>query len=605
MDNALEPILYIDDEVENLRGFQFLFKKYYNISVAKSADEAFDILKNTHVKLIIADQKMPKMTGVDFFEKAADLYPNVIRIILTGYSDIEAIIKAINKGRIFKYVTKPWDKDELKLIIDNALWSYNIAEENRVLINSLKQANINLEDANKQLEQSNLTLEQKVKERTHEILEKKKEIEQQHDLMKQQRDQIARQNEELEEHRTKLEQLVIERTSDLIEAKEKAEQSDKLKSAFLANFSHEIRTPMNAIMGFSQILYNNKDITDDEKKEFLELVLTNSQYLLNLINEILDISRIEAGEMVLDYASCNLNHLILELLSQYEEHKTYLKKSNINLVINPEIEELNLHTITDSNKLKQVLINLIENAFKFTETGHIEFGYKLLNTKGKKEILFFVKDTGIGIEDDAKSFIFERFRKVDSSTGKLYRGAGLGLAISKKLVEFLGGKIWVESKLFEGSTFYFTHPLKVDKTIDSEKEKSILTAYNNNFNWGKKLILIAEDEFTNYRFIVKALEKTKINLLWAKNGVESFEMIKKHNNIDLVLMDIRMPLMDGFEATRKIKEFNKDLPVIAQTAYALDYEKDEILKAGCDDYISKPYTVHELLNVIDKYILSD
>ncbi len=291
MDSELNPILYIDDEIENLRGFQFLFKKFYKIFLATSAEEGLEILKSNYIKLIIADQRMPKMTGVDFFEKAAILYPDVFRIILTGYSDIEAIIKAINKGKIFKYVTKPWDKDDLKMIIDNALWSYNIVQENKSLIDSLQVANLNLEIANNKLEDANQNLEQKVEERTKEIFKQQKEIEKQRDLAKLQRDQIAEQNKELEKHRNKLELLVQERTIDLIKAKEKAEQSDKLKSAFLANFSHEIRTPMNAIMGFSQLLTYD-DRTEFEKREFIELILINSQYLLNLINEIIDISLI-------------------------------------------------------------------------------------------------------------------------------------------------------------------------------------------------------------------------------------------------------------------------------------------------------------------------
>ena len=282
MNIELEPVLYIDDEVENLRGFQFLYRNNYQIFTAQSAEEGFEILKNNKIKLILADQRMPKMTGVEFFEKASELYPDIIRIIITGYSDIEAIIKAINKGKIFKYISKPWDKDELKLIIDNAIWSYNIAAENRNLIESLREAN--------------LTLEQKVNERTEEISRQKKEIEEQRDLAKQQRDQIALQNQELERHRTQLEKIVQERTADLIAAKEKAEQSDKLKSAFLANFSHEIRTPMNAIMGFSHLL-NTPDRTEEERKEFIDLILANSRHLLNLINEVIDISKIEAGEL--------------------------------------------------------------------------------------------------------------------------------------------------------------------------------------------------------------------------------------------------------------------------------------------------------------------
>lgn len=587
MKEELEPILYIDDEPENLRGFQFLFKRYYKIFVAKSAKEGLEILKENPIKLIIADQRMPEMSGVDFFELAADLYPHAIRIILTGYSDIEAIIKAINKGKIFKYVTKPWDQDELRLIIDNALWSYNISAENRNLIENLKEVNQNLE--------------QKVKERTEEILKQKKEIEEQRDLAKHQRDQIALQNEELEKHRTHLEFLVHERTVDLIAAKEKAEQSDKLKSAFLANFSHEIRTPMNAIMGFSYLLKED-DRTEDERKEFLDLILSNGKHLLNLINEIIDISRIEAGEMGLELKSTNLNRLVSDIVTQYEDQKALINKAHIKLQLGSEIRNSSVSIKTDPIKLRQILVNLLENALKFTEEGFIEFGFSFEQYEGADFIVVYVKDTGIGINEDAKSFIFERFRKVENAgSDKLYRGAGLGLAISKRLVELMGGKIWVESELNKGSVFYFTLPFSKDESsIEYVSEKTI-DVKSASYNWNDKVILVAEDEPTNYKYIENVLSKTRIGLVWAKNGLETCEFLKKRSDIDLVLMDIRMPIMDGYEATKRIKQINRDIPIIAQTAYALDYEKQEILRAGCDNYIAKPYSDSELLSMISKY----
>ena len=587
MKDQLEPILYIDDEVENLRGFQFLFKKHYEIFIAKSAKEGLELLSNNLIKLIIADQRMPEMSGVDFFEITADLYPDTIRIILTGYSDIEAIIKAINKGRIFKYVTKPWDKDELKLIIDNALWSYNISAENRNLIENLKEANQNLE--------------QKVRDRTNEILKQKKEIEEQRDLAKLQRDQIGMQNEELEKHRTHLEFLVQERTVDLIAAKEKAEQSDKLKSAFLANFSHEIRTPMNAIMGFSYLL-KQEGRTEVEKDEFVEIIISSSQYLLNLINEIIDISRIEAGELTLNIKPTNLRQLVSDIITQYEEQKTLMNKTHIKLMLSPELKNNCLSVETDPIKLHQILVNLLENALKFTDEGFIEFGFSIKQYEGKNYIVIYVQDTGIGINEDARSFIFERFRKVENvGADKLYRGAGLGLAISKRLVELLGGKIWVDSELNKGSVFYFTLPYDKDESsIEYITEKNSETRADS-YNWTNKIILVAEDEPTNFKYIANVLSRTSIHLLWAKNGLETCEYLKKREDIDLVLMDIRMPIMDGYEATKKIKAINGKIPIIAQTAYALDYEKDEILKAGCDDYIAKPHSDSELLGMINRY----
>jgi signal transduction histidine kinase len=593
--SVCEPILYIDDEPENLRGFQFLFKSYYKIYVANSAEEGFEILKHIQIKLILADQRMPKMTGVDFFEQVSKIYPDVIRIIITGYSDVEAIIKAINKGNVFKYVTKPWDKEELKLIIDNALWSFNISAENKNLIKSLKDANIKLGEANQ-------NLEQKVKERTDEIMRQKQEIEEQRDLAAQQRDKIAQQNEALEKHQTQLEQLVIERTADLIDAKEKAEQSDKLKSAFLANLSHEIRTPMNAIMGFSQLLSMHA-VSESEKKDFVGLILINSQHLLNMINEIIDISRIEAGEMLIENNACNLNRILQSLINQYEEQKNLLGKGHLVIKLNNSKLSSELIINSDEHKIRQIIINLIENALKFTDEGFIELGCYIPSEKDSSEVIIYLKDSGIGISEDAKDFIFERFRKVENSSNeKLYRGAGLGLTISKKLVEILGGKIWLESKLDEGSTFFFTLPIVKPVVI----EKNILTKKiekNIPAQWDDKHVLVAEDELMNYKYIEKVLSKTNVNLIWARNGKETCDMFENHKNIDLILMDIRMPIMDGYEATKRIKKINQKIPIIAQTAYALDYEKEEILKAGCDDYISKPYSDKDLLAIIEKYFV--
>jgi signal transduction histidine kinase len=592
---VLEPILYIDDEAENLRGFQFLFKQYFKIYIANSAEEGFEILKHVPIKLILADQRMPKMTGVDFFEQVSKLYPEIIRIIITGYSDVEAIIKAINKGNVFKYVTKPWDKEELKLIIDNAIWSYNISAENKNLINSLKEANLRLEE-------SNLNLEQKVKERTEEILRQKKEIEEQRDLAAQQRDQIASQNLALEKHQTQLEQIVLERTADLIKAKEKAEESDRLKSSFLANLSHEIRTPMNAIMGFSQLLAY-QDIPESEKKDFIGLILINSQHLLNLINEIIDISRIEAGEMIVEKNECNVTRILQNLVNQYEEQKVLIGKSNLSIKLNIKDKTSDVIINSDEHKIRQIIINLIENALKFTDEGSIELGCYTEIVKKQPFAMISVKDTGIGIGEDAKDFIFERFRKVENySNDKLYRGAGLGLTISKKLIEILGGKIWVESQLGKGSAFYFSVPLTQSVVIKETvlNKEQLQSDFS---HWDGRQVLVAEDELMNFRYIEKILSKTNINLIWAKNGKETCEMFEENSSIDLILMDIRMPIMDGYEATKRIKQINKKIPIIAQTAYALDYEREEILKAGCDAYISKPYSDKELLSLMDKYFV--
>ena len=280
---------------------------------------------------------------------------------------------------------------------------------------------------------------------------------------------------------------------------------------------------------------------------------------------------------------------------------TFQRLKPVNLVqVRPDILESNLALLTDNIKVRQILINLIENALKFTDEGYIEIGLDIKKVNEKDAIVIYVKDTGIGISEDAKNFIFERFRKVENDgADKLYRGAGLGLAISKRLVELLGGKIWVESEIGKGSVFYFSLPYQTNKgeQLTSTKGKPQLKA---SYNWNDKLVIIAEDEPANYKYLENLLSPTNIRMLWAKNGIETCEMME-NNNVDMILMDIRMPLMDGFEATKRIKKLNKNIPIIAQTAYAHEKEKEEILSAGCDEFITKPFNENELFPLMEKY----
>ncbi len=268
--------------------------------------------------------------------------------------------------------------------------------------------------------------------------------------------QIQEQANELLKHRNQLELLVEERTADLLKAKEKAEESDRLKSAFLANMSHEIRTPMNAIIGFSNLL-SSQDYNKNKQQELISYIVRSSDTLLNLINDIIDISKIEAGQLQINKEECDINKIFDELLFIYDNK--ILSNKNVKLKIKKNNET---HLIfTDEHRIQQVITNLINNALKFTEKGYIEVGYNLEEINNKKEIVFYVKDTGIGISKQNQKMIFNRFMKLEANdeAEKLYRGAGLGLSISKNIVELLGGKIWLESKINEGSTFYFSIPV--------------------------------------------------------------------------------------------------------------------------------------------------
>jgi len=382
---------------------------------------------------------------------------------------------------------------------------------------------------------------------------------------------------------------------ELLRTKEKAEESDRLKSAFLANMSHEIRTPMNGILGFAQIL-KSPDLSRPEQEEFLDIILNRGNHLLTLINDIIDISKIEAGQLVVSETECSLNNLLNEQHSFFKTQISIEKAQPIELKIKKGLPDPLAFILCDSTKLQQVLTNLLSNAIKFTEEGTIEFGYELLQDK---TLRFYVRDSGIGLSIEQQSIIFDRFRQADDSTNRKYGGAGLGLAISKGLLNLMEGHIWVESEMGKGSCFYFSLPYKPVHV--SRNKLSFPNEYKTKFNWNAKTILIVEDDDSGYRFLREVLIRTQARLIRAVNGSEAINQCQNNSAIDLVLMDIQMPGINGFEATRVIKESRKDLPIIAQTANVLDEDRERCFEAGCDAFISKPVDIKNLLATIDKY----
>ena len=382
----------------------------------------------------------------------------------------------------------------------------------------------------------------------------------------------------------------------LKKAKDKAVENDRLKSVFLANMSHEIRTPMNAILGFSNLLLK-ENIPDENKKEFARLIIENGNDLLNLINDIIDISRIEAEQLKINITKCNLTELVKDIYLYYSDLIIHGKKHkpevDLKLVYRQKGEDT--YVLTDPHRLRQILSNLINNAIKFTYEGKIEFGFKNYNNN---KIKFFVRDTGIGIAKDKLNSIFERFKQVEDPYTKKYNGSGLGLSIAKQLVELLGGDIWVESKEGAGSAFYFTIPSEYE-SIEELTDNVTGNRSSHVYNWRNKVILIAEDEKANFIYLKTVLSKTNARIYWAVDGSAAVELCKR-KNIDLVLMDIKMQGMNGCEATQKIKSIYPDMPVIAQTAYAMSDDIDRLMKAGCNDYITKPIKGSELLPLINK-----
>jgi len=411
--------------------------------------------------------------------------------------------------------------------------------------------------------------------------------------------QLTQEQEKVLEANRTLERKVVERTAqltqrniELLAAKEQAERSDKFKSLFLANMSHEIRTPMNGIIGFAELIRETDDC--EEIAENVDIIITNGRHLLDLINDIVDVSKIEAGLMELKKLPFNLNELMRELHMFFKNDPMVLRK-NLEIHLFLDLSD-DVQITTDRMRLKQVLDNLLKNACKFTRQGHVEFGYRYQN----KALVFSVEDTGIGIAEEEKEMIFRRFMQAATNITPNEEGSGLGLTISKAIVNVMGGDMWMESTAGEGSTFYFNLPIEPSESISLHTDFQHTTFMES--NWSDKTILVAEDVATNYLLVKKSLRKTDVQLVWAKTGLQAVEAVQNNPAIDLVLMDIRMPVMNGLDATRKIKELRPNLPIIAQTAYAMDGDRENSIEAGCDDYISKPINLKLFIELIAKYL---
>ena len=385
---------------------------------------------------------------------------------------------------------------------------------------------------------------------------------------------------------------------DLKKAKEKAEESDRLKSSFLANMSHEIRTPMNAIIGFSDLLVDS-GTDEDEREELVTHINNNCNTLLHLIDDIIDLAKIEANELTIFIKNTDINTILKELHEVFNETKKKIGKKHIDVELDDDKLKDNFYLKTDPYRFKQILINLNDNALKYTETGSVNIGYKILDDLNVVE--FYVKDTGEGINPDNLEHVFERFIQIDGTTSDSMQGSGLGLSIVKAYVELLGGKVWVESKKDVGSAFHFTIPSNLVKEETHNREEKLKEIKDNMSNFAHKTILIAEDDKTSFEYLGIISSEIGIStILWAQNGEEAIEICKENSNIDLVLMDIKMPVMNGIEATRAIKRFNPQLPIISQTAHAIAGDQEKSLEAGCDDYITKPINEAELLEKYEK-----
>ena len=382
---------------------------------------------------------------------------------------------------------------------------------------------------------------------------------------------------------------------EVVAAKEKAEESDRLKSAFLANISHEIRTPMNGILGFAELLKKPK-ISAEKQKKFVDVIEQSGRRMLNIINDLIDISKIESGQMNYQASEVNVNEVITHLFTFFEPEA---RQKELFLSFETSLPDKYARVNTDGEKLYAVLTNLIKNAIKYTPRGSIRFGYLFKNTT----LEFYVDDTGIGIPEDRLAAVFDRFVQADVEDRQGFEGAGLGLAISKAYVEMMGGRIWVDSKPNVGSMFCFTIPYdnKYEvKASEQGKHKSLKSKISSSMQ-DAVVLLVEDDEFT-LTFFQEILEAWPITLKIAKTGMEALEIYKSLPDIDLVLMDLKLPGMSGLEVVRHIRAMSRHIPIVAQSAYAHQEMIDEALEAGCNRYLSKPIQINQLAEVLNAYL---
>ncbi len=379
---------------------------------------------------------------------------------------------------------------------------------------------------------------------------------------------------------------------ELIKAKERAEESDRLKSAFLTNMSHEIRTPMNGILGFAELL-KEPDLSPENLLKYIDVIEKSGNRMLNIINEIVDISKIESGQMEINLKDSNIRELLDNLLIFF---KPEANNKGIDFSMSFDWNNSSQVICTDSEKLYTIFTNLIKNAIKYTDEGSVVFGVK----REEESFLFYVIDTGVGIPEGRHKAIFERFVQADLSDIQARQGAGLGLAIAKSYTEMLSGKIWLDSKPGYGSSFYVRFPVKIADTKKIKKDNIKMEPIDNKRIQNLKILVVEDDESSSQliSIIVKSFCK---EIVCVQSGNEAVEYCRANPDTDIVFMDILLPGMDGYEATRKIKEFNKSIIIIAQTAYALYGEREKALEAGCDDYISKPIDAKQLKGLIVKH----
>jgi signal transduction histidine kinase len=547
-------ILIVDDNTDNINMMMILLSsENYDVISAGNGKEALERIRSEKFDLIISDILMPVMDGFQFCRecrKDPELGKICFVFYTATYIDDKDEKFALSLGAQ-KFIRKPQEPEvflsTIKEVIEKSGWKkiattkYEEQDEKEVL-------KLYSERLVAKLEKKNLDLEN-----------------------------------EITSHKKTEKELII--------AKEKAEESDKLKTAFLQNISHEIRTPLNGIIGFSDII-TNPDLTPDKKELYSQMIRESGDQLLSIVNDIISIATIEAGQEKPHEEVTNINKL-LNLIKNQNTHKVETK--NLSFDVSTALTDDEAMVVVDETKLLQILTNLVSNSIKFTDEGSIKVNCRLDGSF----IKFTVDDTGIGIPQEMQEKIFDRFFQIDYSDTRLYGGTGLGLSIVKSYVHFLNGEIHLDSKLGKGSLFIITIPYIPVTKADRPAEVSLQTK---NKDFSNKVILVAEDDDNNYAYLEEILLNKKVKIIRANNGKEAVELCNTNPEIELVFMDIRMPGLNGLEATKQILKFRKDLPIVAQTAYTFFNDRQKALEAGCIDYIEKPIHHDTIMSSMIKFL---
>jgi signal transduction histidine kinase/CheY-like chemotaxis protein len=419
-------------------------------------------------------------------------------------------------------------------------------------------------------------------------------------------EEVLRKDELIQQLKNKNEDIDIKRLEkELQKTKEKALNTDKLKSAFLSNMSHTIRTPMNAIIGFSELIAI-ENISPKRKDEYIKIINAKGHQLLGFIDDIIEISKIESGRFSLNITSVNPDEFLNEIFSQTFQRKIKAGKDQVELILHKQSISDELLLQTDPGRLQQILNNLLLLAIQNTSKGSIEFGYSI---KENKIIEFFIKDTGVGYSKEEQKYLFDYFWHFDEVSNQHLTSIGLGLTVSKQIIELLGGKINVISEPNKGTTITFSLSLEKPGKTKTEKKDEIQGLNSDQEvlepNWKNKVLLVVEDDEVNYQFIEALLEKTQVQLLHANDGHQALELCKSICKIDLILMDLKLPEKSGFQVTKEIKQIRADIPIIAHTAFAVSEIREKCFEAGCIDVITKPMEIPVFFAKVNKYLANN